>query len=74
MIKRRFVTLFAIALIVPMPAFAADYYFTVTGTAGGRSTAIWGPFASLSACQEAQAKALGRNRRSDVTISGCYSK
>lgn len=74
MIKRRFVNLFAIALIIPMPAFAANYHFTVTGTAGGRTTATHGPFASLSACQEAQAKAVGSNRRSDVTISGCYSK
>lgn len=73
MFKRLIVTLLATAIIFPMPAFAANYYFTVTGTDGGRSTATWGPFASLSACQEAQAKAFGR-ARSDQAVSGCYSK
>jgi len=72
MIKRFFVIALTMALIIPVSSFAAGYYFTVKGTTGGRSTAIFGPFASLSDCQEAQAKALGR-ARGDQSISSCYA-
>ena len=63
-----------LASILPLPAFAASYYWSVTGTAGGRSTALHGPFATLGACQESLAKATGMNRRVDVTFTGCYAQ
>jgi hypothetical protein len=66
-------TVFAMFVLAPMSALAANYYFTITGTAGGRQTAIHGPFARLIDCQEAQAKVLGRATK-DSTVSGCYTR
>lgn len=73
--KNRLVLLIlVVASILPLPAFAASYYYVVTGTAGGRSTATFGPFPSLGACQEALAKMLGRGLRKDQDASSCYAK
>lgn len=74
--KSRLVMLIlVISSMLPLQAFAGkSYYFTVTGTAGGRSTATWGPFASLSECQEALAKMSERNLRKDQSVSSCFAK
>jgi len=63
-----------LASILPIPASAASYYYVVTGSAGGRSTATFGPFISLGECQEALAKMLGRGLRKDQNASSCYAK
>jgi hypothetical protein len=65
---------FVAASILPVPALAASYYYDVTGTAGGRSTATFGPFPSLSECQEALAKMVGRGLRKDQNATTCYAK
>ncbi len=65
---------FVAASILPIPALAASYYYDVTGTVGGRSIATFGPFPSLSECQEALAKMVGRGLRKDQSTSSCYAK
>ncbi len=65
---------FVVASILPIPALAASYYYDVTGTAGGRSIATFGPFPSLSECQDALAKMVGRGLRKDQSASNCYAK
>ncbi len=65
---------FVAASILPIPALAASYYYDVTGTAGGRSKATFGPFPSLSECQEALAKMVGRGLRNDQNATSCYAK
>ena len=58
----------------PLAAFAASYYWTSSGTSGGRSSSTAGPFPTLSQCQESLAKAMGNNIRKDVTFTGCVAK
>jgi hypothetical protein len=73
--RRKLVLLVLVAAsVLPIPALAASYYYDVTGTAGGRSTATFGPFPSLSDCQEALAKMVGRGLRKDQSASSCYAK
>jgi hypothetical protein len=73
--KNKLVLLLLIAASgLPIPALAASYYYDVTGTAGGRSTATFGPFPSLSDCNQALAKMVGRGLRKDQSATSCYSK
>ncbi|PZN83276.1 MAG: hypothetical protein DM484_04805 [Candidatus Methylumidiphilus alinenensis] len=80
--KFLFITALAIASLIPMQAYATNYYFDlIISTSGGDRLHPMhdtkGPFYSLIDCLEAQATELGKwiNRlnKDDYSVSGCWN-